>query len=94
MHDRRLNYLATVDIRSIRALEIRNDKSLISIEKTSVVFRDVALCKQQIIALNSAEADLPLVERLFAFGPASFTDDNAKHGSLSRCLSNVRACPS
>ena len=82
--DRRLGDLPTVDVRAVGALQVGDDEAAVAEQQPGVVLRDVPLREHEIVALDAADVDLVLVERLLALCAALFADDDREHSSFLR----------
>jgi hypothetical protein len=84
----RLDYLrardfSAVDVRAVRALQVDDDEFLVFDDDSTVTLRNVALGQDDVVALDSADADFSLVEVVGRLLAVLLTDrDCEQHGLL------------
>jgi hypothetical protein len=81
-YDRRLVDAAAIHVGPVRAVHVGDDEPPISIDEPSVSLRNVPLRKHEVVALDTTDADLRLVERFALLRTPLLADHDGEHGSL------------
>lgn len=81
-NDRGLGDAPSIDVRSVRAVEVSNDEPSFPIQDAGVPFGNIPPWQNQIIALHPPQSDLVTVESLTTFSSSLLGDEKRELVSI------------